>query len=432
MQVDKRAILDTIYDEPAAIGHWVGLSKLEDLHNDWLRQFLWGEGELTLQAHRGSYKTSCIALFLAIHTIIKPNESVGYFRKTDGNVAEVNREVIKILQTGAFREMVRILYGQELKLTKATDAEISTNLQTSIRGGSQIVGRGIHTSITGAHFDLICTDDIITLEDRVSKAERERTKVRFAELRNVINREGARFINAGTPWHKDDAFQCMKNLHRYTVDDTGLITPEKQRELEHDMSPSLYAANYKLKHIADEEALFGAANFIENTEENRRTIFDGLAHVDAAFGGADYTAYTVLKQKPDGRYTGAGKLWHGHIDDHLDEIMALQEELRAGSILIETNADKGYAADDLEELGASVQRYNERMNKHLKISTYLRKYWDKIDWLEGLTDAEYIEQIIDYTEKATHDDAPDSAASLLREMEDAPELNRASFLIGGW
>lgn len=432
MKVEKRELLNTIYEEPAEIGHWVGLKKLERLHNDWLRAFLWGSEEYTLQAHRGSYKTSCIALFLAIHTIIKPNESVGYFRKTDGNVAEVNREIIHILQTGAFQQIVRILYGQELRLIKATDAEILTNLKTDIKGGSQIVGRGIHTSITGAHFDLICTDDIITLEDRVSKAERERTKVRFAELRNVLNRDGSRFINAGTPWHKDDAFTMMKNFDRYTVDDTGLITPEKQRELEHDMSPSLYAANYKLKHIADAEALFTAANWIPNTEENRKKLYEGSSHVDAAFGGGDFSAYTILKRQPDGRYIGLGKLWGGHIDDHLDELLTLQEGMRAGYLYIETNADKGYLADNIEAKGTLVHRYNEHTNKHLKISTFLRKYWNKIDWLEELTDPEYIEQILDYTDNATHDDAPDSAASLLRAMEDAPEINTASFLIGGW
>ena len=55
------------------------------------------------------------------------------------------------------------------------------------------------------------------------------------------------------------------------------------------------------------------------------------------------------------------------------------------------------------------------MNKFIKISTYLRKYWHLIIWLED-TDKEYIAEILDYTENAEHDDAPDSAASLLRTL----------------
>ena len=33
------------------------------------------------------------------------------------------------------------------------------------------------------------------------------------------------------------------------------------------------------------------------------------------------------------------------------------------------------------------------------------------------TDAEYINQILDYTEQAEHDDAPDSAASVCRRLD---------------
>lgn len=56
------------------------------------------------------------------------------------------------------------------------------------------------------------------------------------------------------------------------------------------------------------------------------------------------------------------------------------------------------------------------MNKYIKISTYLRENWDRIVFIKD-TDKEYINQILDYTENAEHDDAPDSLASLLREME---------------
>jgi hypothetical protein len=56
------------------------------------------------------------------------------------------------------------------------------------------------------------------------------------------------------------------------------------------------------------------------------------------------------------------------------------------------------------------------MNKYLKISTYLYKYWPKIVWIEG-TDPEYLNQIMDYTEDAAHDDAPDSAACVVRSLD---------------
>ena len=52
----------------------------------------------------------------------------------------------------------------------------------------------------------------------------------------------------------------------------------------------------------------------------------------------------------------------------------------------------------------------------MKISTFLRKWWDRIVWLEG-TDQEYLNQILSYTEDAEHDDAPDSAACVCRILD---------------
>ena len=56
------------------------------------------------------------------------------------------------------------------------------------------------------------------------------------------------------------------------------------------MSPSLFAANYELKHIASEEAFFETPPvFTEDV-----TVFrDGISHIDAAYGGSDYRAFTM-------------------------------------------------------------------------------------------------------------------------------------------
>lgn len=57
--------------------------------------------------------------------------------------------------------------------------------------------------------------------------------------------------------------------------------------------------------------------------------------------------------------------------------------------------------------------YHEEMNKFLKITTYLKRDWKNVVFVEG-TDEEYIRMITDYTEDAEHDDAPDSLSSLIR------------------
>lgn len=411
MNSRKQAVLDLLWNEPYKIGHWVGFKDLTTLHNEWLRSFLYADADQTLLAHRGSYKTTDLSLFLAIHTVIKPNENVMFFRKTDDDVTEVLTQSQKILKSGAMQSVVRDLYGTELDLIKENNSEIHTNLCTSTKGVSQVVGLGIGTSITGKHADIVVTDDIVNLKDRISKAERERTKIQYMELQNICNR-GGRFINTGTPWHKEDAISIMPNVRKYDCYSTGLIKRDKLEELRQSMSDSLFAANYELKHIADKDAMFKEPKFTKEKD----LIYNGVAHIDAAYDGADGTAYTIFHKISDGRIVGFGKRWDKHVDDCLSEIGVYHKMLRAGSISCEKNADKGYLAKELRGLGYSVNPYDESMNKFVKISTYLRSNWKNIVWLED-TDPEYINEILDYSEHAEHDDSPDSAASLLRSLE---------------
>ena len=414
--LSKEEIYGLLETDPIEIGHWLGFRDLTDLHNDWLKRLLYGTEDQTILAHRGSYKTTVLSIYLALHTILLPNESVMYFRKTDSDVAEVARQVTKILMSGCMQAIAQTFWGEPLRFTKLNGTEIDTNLKTTAKGASQIVGLGIGTSITGKHADIVITDDIVNLKDRTSRAERESTKLAYMELQNIKNR-GGRFINTGTPWHKEDAIAMMPNPVKFDCYQTGLISKEQLAELRQSMSDSLFAANYELKHIADKDAMFTDPQYTSNVEE----IYGGRAHVDAAYGGEDYTAYTIIKDHPDGTYTALGKCWHKHVDDCLIDIYNIHAEYQAGSLSCELNADKGYLAKSLEEMDFYVRTYHEHMNKFLKISTHLRRAWNKIRWLDS-TDPEYMELILDYTEFAEHDDAPDSAASLLREIEKGPHF----------
>jgi hypothetical protein len=407
MNAEKQRILDLLYDDPIQIGHWVGFKDLTVMHNDWLKDFLYGQEDQTLQGHRGSYKTTTLSIFLALHSIIFPNKTVLFFRKTGNDVAEVMRQTSKILNAGCVRQIVSTLRGKPLVLVKDTNFEISTNLSTSIRGSAQIVGLGIGTSITGKHADVIVTDDIVNINDRLSQAERERTKIAYQELQNIKNR-GGRFINTGTPWHKDDAFTLMPNPKRYPWDVTGLITPEEAKDIKSHMTNSLFAANYELKHVADDDVIFDDPE----VGADAHLVEQGTSHVDAAFYGEDYTAWGVMT-KHDGKYYLYGKCKRKHVEDCYSAIMADYTRFRGGKLYNESNADKGFVAKDLRKLGAKVILYTEKENKYIKIVTHLKAIWNDLYFVDG-TDQEYISQICNYFEDAEHDDAPDDAACLAR------------------
>lgn len=394
-------------EKPYKFGHLVGFTKLTELHNRWIIDMVRGEGDKTLQAHRGSYKTTCVSIALSLIIVLLPNLRILFMRKTDTDIKEIVSQVKKILLSEQMRYFVKTIYGVDLKLTVATANEISTNLTNDPRGTSQLVGIGMGSSITGKHFDRIFTDDIVNVQDRISKAERDRTKVAYQELQNIKNR-GGRIFNTGTPWHKDDAFELMPNPEKWDCNSTGLMSEEEIDGLRKCMAASLFAANYLLKHIAAEDVIF------ENPQigADPALVEQGECHIDSAFYGEDYTAFTIMK-KHDGKYYVYGKCWRKHVEDCYGEIMQDYERFMCRRVSMETNADKGMVGKELRNMGLRVNLYAEKMNKYLKIVTYLKAIWKDVIFIEG-TDVEYINQICDFNENCEHDDAADSCASLAR------------------
>lgn len=408
----REELVDLVYQCPVDIARKMGYDRLTDLHNEWIRDMAFGDEDKTLQAHRGSFKTTCLIVAIALILVFFPGFRVIFMRKTDTDVAEVVAGVAKALKSPYFQAISMMLYGVRLELVKSTTTEIHTSIAQGVSGASQLVGMGCGSSLTGKHADIIFTDDIINLKDRVSAAERKRIKLIYQELQNVKNR-GGRIHNTGTPWHKDDAFSLMPNIVRIDCHASGLMTREEIEEQRGKMTPSLFAANYELKHIADEDAMFTAAKMFNDPT----LIYEGKGHIDASYGGKDGTAFTAAR-KVGGVWYVFGRRWSKHVDDCLGEILAYCKHLRIGTIYAEKNADKAYLVKAIRKLGHPAASYTEKQNKFIKISTHLRSEWGNVRFLDCDAlplDCEYLNEILDYTEQAEHDDAPDSLASIIRQ-----------------
>lgn len=380
----------------------------DDLHGKWMQNILYGTNDYTLQAHRLSYKSSCLSVALAMWCVLHHAENALFMRKTDADTVESIAQAKKVIDNEGFRYMAEILLRTNVELMKSTANSLTVNVYDSPRGAEQLLGCGCGGSMTGKHANLIVCDDVVNLQDRVSRAERERTKSVIQELRNIVTRDG-RIVFIGTPWHREDAFTLVAEPERYDCYSTGLIAPEKLQALRESMAPSLFAANYELQHIAAENALFATP---PRWTKDASLLRDGMAHIDAAYGGEDYTALTCAKRRGDTIYL-YGRLWRAHVDTVLDAVLTDCKRLLCAPVWCENNSDKGYLAKEIRHRDYEPHAYAERQNKYLKISTHLRKWWKNIVFLEG-TDREYISQIMDYTEDAEHDDAPDSAAVCCR------------------
>ena len=419
--MDRKKAVEFLITKPASFGRLVGFTKLTDLHNAWILDMLKGEGDRTLQAHRASYKTTCVSIALALIIILLPNKRTLFLRKTDSDIKEIIKQVQKILKDPHTQYFVQCIYGVNLKLTVESATEINTNLTTDIRGTSQLVGMGCGSSITGKHFDRIFTDDIVNVNDRVSKAERDRTKLVYQELQNIKNRDG-RIFNTGTPWHKDDCFAIMPEAEKFDCYSTGLISDEQLEVIKKSMTRSLFAANYELRHIAAEDVIFQNPQ----TGADPSEVEQGDCHIDAAYGGEDFSAFTIVKKRGNIFYV-YGRMWQKNIDDCLDEIQMLRAQFNAGKIYCEDNGDKGYLAKELRNRGERAIIYHENMHKFIKITTYLKAEWENVKFVAG-TDKAFIDQICDYNENAEHDDAADSLASQIRRLWKKKESDYVSIL----
>lgn len=398
---------------PVKFANMLGFTKLGDLHNEWMREMICGQEDETLQSSRGTYKTTSVSVALSEIMILLPNYRSMFMRKTDADVKEVVKQVGKILLDPHTQYFVNCIWNTSLRLTVQSATELSTNLTTDIRGTSQLVGIGMGSSLTGKHFDFIFTDDIVNIQDRISRAERERTKIIYQELQNIKNR-GGKIFNTGTVWHKDDAFSIMPKAKQYNCyhDEVRKIISEEELDtIKESMTASLFAANYELRFVAEDDVIFTDPA----TGADPAMVEQGEMHIDAAYGGEDYTAMTIMRNA-GGKHYVLGKMWQKAVDAVIPQIIDLYSRYLCGKVYCEDNADKGYLAKDLKNKGLRAVSYHESENKYMKIVTHLKGEWKNVVFVDG-TDDEYIDQICDFNENADHDDAPDSLASMIRKKK---------------
>ena len=212
----------------------------------------------------------------------------------------------------------------------------------------------------------------------------------------------------------------------YSIDDNPFLDPTFVAELKKEYAGTvLYDRYINGLWAADEGALF--TTYPQFTKDET-LLYNGICHIDAAYGGKDGSALTCARRDGDTIYM-FGRLREAHIDTLMGFYSSEAKRLRCAPFYMERNADKGFVGKEMRRAGDIVRMYDEHQNKYLKIATYLRKWWKNIVFLEG-TDKAYIEQIMAYTEQAENDDAPDSAACVCR-IYDPRDGTRYSSPFGG-
>jgi hypothetical protein len=301
------------------------------------------------------------------------------------------------------------------------------------------------SGLTGYHYDIGVVCDIVTIDDRTSKAKRDKTKAFIRELLNNVMDLDANLLMEGTPWHIEDAWSEWPPDFKVDIYQSGLRTDEQIERLKNGYvrnSDGIYVpgltkvefgCNQELIHLCSEDQIFANPSY----DDFKITKKPAYMHVDGKYDGDHTGAITLVQQRSDGRWAGKGWVIEDHIDNHLDFIIAQCLLHNVRWLRMETNADKGYLIKELKKKAREkrcktlFKGYAESTNKHVKIQSFGKKHWGDIVWDKLMSKTsnwrqggnapnghDYINQIIMYMDGEDLNDAPDSYASLMRELLD--------------
>ena len=432
-KIDHVALLRAWLAEPHKLGHILGYDKLSSLHGEWIKHFYQYAKFGVLQAHRGSYKTTCGIVAMTLLFLCDPAMRLLIVRKTKELSSDVLKTIQKHFETN---DILRLYMFSRWNITDAKTGVWSSERTTfsfkkTVTPEPSMTAAGVGTSIVGAHFDYIWPDDIVTIEDRYSPAAREWAKAYFRELDNLIDPLGQTRLS-GTPWHEDDVFSTIEESYfegrRFPVgtvpmpaDELTEIMARKDR-----LPYAEWCCNYELRHVQDNDTL-GAFETAD--------VWDCqycVAFVDPSFSDktdTDATAVSVVGVNKKGKILFTGMKLPKSISDEATRIKILdffQRFTPIESVIESQLADTSiffidaFRANErsyaIKNLWTVKRQYR---NKHERIAATVIANKSEMRILNG-TDAAYSLEVSRYYKGAPHDDAPDSLAGALEHLATSP------------
>lgn len=408
-----------ILRHPHILGLMVGFSKLTELHSQMILH-IWAQtpGRFTsLQGHRGSFKTTSVTVVgIVWYLLWHPNARIALLQETWTVAVRNLRAIQKVMRHPAIQEVFRYIHGEYPKEVKATEGELDYSFKKNISKEPSVSAYGILQLPTGSHFDFILMDDVVTINDKISKTVREKHIYAIREVFTNIIDPGKTVAHSGTPWHKKDAWSITVAPKKYPVGTTDIFTPEQIAFKRSQTTATDWAINMELRHIADGEKPFSSpAAWAPFPKGIGRVV----AHIDAKYRGTDTCGFTIMV-KQGVKLHLTGKILFKHIMEEVETIITYLVHYNVRELFMETNGDKGLAADRIRavllerNIPCTVTDYHEKMNKHVKITGVGVPVWPYLIW-DTATDPEFLDQTKDYAEGNEPDDGPDSWTSLVRE-----------------
>lgn len=432
-----------VYEHPEILCWLCGKNKHTKLHGSWIK-YIWANNskEHLLFAHRASMKTTAITEIGTIWRLMfNPEERVFIMRKTWGEASENLRNIQSMMMIPEVSELLRCAWfgpesSEKWHFTQSREGRFNLSVKKNRTKETSVMGFGVDSALVGYHNTAGVVDDAVTLVDRLSKAERERTKIVFRELRaNIIERPFC-WGFTGTPYvdgNEDtgDAYKLLPSPWSFPAKSTGLLTDEQLVDIRKKTTGALFSINYNLTFDEAEDQPFRDPVMGEVDWSQFREI---VCHLDASYSGDHTSALTFMARTDDNKIVATGFTDPGNVKDWIPFILKQMKHFKPRKFFAETNADRGFVMDiikaqpEFQALHCWTSPYREDMKKDVKIATYLKESWENIMWDTRTVDDNYLAQITTYLEGQEPDDCADSASSLLRESNFSQSRNYMNIL----
>lgn len=427
-KIDYVSALDDWLTEPHKFGYILGYDKLVPIHSEWIKIFLKYKQFDLLQAHRNSYKTTCGIVAMVLLFLCNPDMRLLIVRKNMTLSSAVLQSIQKHLY---INNVVRLyLYSRwgiiDVKTKDWSTEKTTFKFKKSVTPESSITAAGVGTSIVGAHFDYIWMDDIETIEDRYSEAERKWTLAYFNETENLIEPLGCRRLS-GTPWHEEGIFSKIKEElfidRKFPIGTVDL--PEKELKEIYARKDRLpyaeWCCNYELRHVLDTDTI-GAFKTVD-----KWNCQYSVAYIDPSFSDktdTDSTAVAVIGVS-NGLLFFTGMKLQKSISDIPTRIAILDFLQRFTPIetIIESQlADSSiFFIDAFKTLEGKYPIKNlwgyqrAEHNKHERIAATVIANKPEMRILNG-TQSEFSLGVSRYYKGTKHDDCPDVLAGAINHL----------------
>lgn len=444
MAIDQRprfnwsAALGDWLERPHEFARLMGQGEFSPLHGEWMKIFLQAKRLEVLQAYRNSFKTTCGLDAIILIFLARPETRLLIARKTDTLAAQLVLAIQKLFETNAvLRLWLNARYGSPDVKTKEWSQEKTVfSFKRNVTVQPSITAAGVSSSLTGAHFDLIWCDDIVTREDRLSGAERAATLSFFRECFNLLE-PGGSLILTGTPWHENDLFSTLDAKffegRRFPIGSPGLppLTPEWIAAEKIRQGPSLWAANYELTHVHSEDVI-GALHFCPGLSTPYRVAF-----IDPSFSnarGSDTCAAVVVEfDIQNGEIRFDGKAWEKSIThaDVIREILLFLDPHKPIETCLESQLSDSteifLQSFRLAEITLGLRTKNnwtykrQSANKHERIQSHVHANKPRLRAAQGI-DPDFLRLVVGYHKAAEIKDPADALAGAIELWQTSPAL----------